>query len=62
MGQARRAMDEVTEAAFSGDSNRFGEFYAEGATVVTPDAGELTGREAIVNWMQQFNDAMSNLS
>jgi ketosteroid isomerase-like protein len=61
MGQARRVMDEVTEAAFSGDANRFSECYAEDATAVTPDAGELTGREEIVRWMQQFTGAMSDL-
>jgi ketosteroid isomerase-like protein len=58
MGEARRVMDEVTEAAFSGDATRFGECYAEGATAVTPDAGELQGREAIVGWMQQFMEAL----
>jgi steroid delta-isomerase-like uncharacterized protein len=58
MGEARRIMDKVTEAAFSGDPARFGECYAEGATAITPDAGELRGRDEIVKWMQQFMEAM----
>jgi ketosteroid isomerase-like protein len=61
MGQARHVMDKVTEAAFGGDANRFGECYAEDAMAVTPDAGELRGRDEIVNWIQQFNDAMPDM-
>jgi ketosteroid isomerase-like protein len=61
MGEARRVMDEVTEAAFSGDASRFGACYAEGSTATTPDAGELRGRDEIVAWMQQFNEAMPDL-
>jgi ketosteroid isomerase-like protein len=61
MGEARRVMDEVTKAAFSGDPVRFGACYAEDATAVTPDAGELRGRDAIVSWMQQFNEAVPDL-
>jgi ketosteroid isomerase-like protein len=58
MGEARRVMDEVTEAAFSGDAARFGECYAEEVTAMTPDAGELRGRDEIVRWMQQFTEAL----
>ena len=58
MGEARRIMDKVTEAAFSGDPARFGECYAEDATAITPDAGELRGRDEIVKWMQQFMEAI----
>ncbi len=58
MGEARRVMDEVTEAAFSGDASAFGKCYAENARAVTPDAGELTGRDEIVNWMRQFTEAL----
>jgi steroid delta-isomerase-like uncharacterized protein len=54
-------MDEVTEAAFSGESARFGACYADDATAVTPDAGELRGRDAIVGWMREFNEAMPDL-
>jgi ketosteroid isomerase-like protein len=57
MGEARRVMDNVTDAAFSGDPARFGECYTDDATVVTPDAGELRGRDEVVNWMRQFMEA-----
>ena len=36
MGEARQVMDEVTEAAFSGDATRFGDCYADDATAMTP--------------------------
>ena len=44
--------------AFSGDATRFGDCYADDATAMTPDAGELRGRDEIINWMQQFMEAM----
>jgi ketosteroid isomerase-like protein len=61
MGEARTVMDRVTDAAFSGDAARFGECYAEDATAVSPDAGEIKGRAEIVNWMRQFNEAMPDM-
>ena len=61
MGEARRVMDQVTEAAFAGNAARFGECYADDATATTPDAGELSGRDQIVNWMQQFKEAIPDM-
>ncbi len=58
MGEAREVMDRVTEAAFGGDTEALRECYADDATAVTPDAGELRGREAIVSWMTQFAEAL----
>src|SRR5215211_6565761 len=58
MGEARRVMDDVTEAAFSGDRAALGEIYAADASAVTPDAGELSGRGEIINWMQHFTEAL----
>ena len=58
MGEARRIMDDVTEAAFSGDRAALSEIYAADASAVTPDAGELGGRDEIMNWMQQFTEAL----
>ena len=49
MGEAREVMDRFTAAAFeTKDFTAAAECYADGAVVVTPDQGELTGREAIV--------------
>jgi ketosteroid isomerase-like protein len=58
MGEARDVMDRVTDAAFSGDVDALRDCYADEATAVTPDAGELQGREAIISWIAQFTDAL----
>jgi ketosteroid isomerase-like protein len=61
MGEARELMNRVTDAAFRGDVEALRECYAEDATAVSPDAGELRGREAIVEWLSQFKEAMPDL-
>jgi ketosteroid isomerase-like protein len=58
MGEARDVMDRVTDAAFSGDVEALRDCYADDATAVTPDAGELQGREAIIEWIGQFTEAL----
>jgi ketosteroid isomerase-like protein len=58
MGEARDGMERVTEAVFSGDAETLRECYAEGAKAVTPDAGELQGQDEIINWMNQFREAL----
>jgi ketosteroid isomerase-like protein len=58
MGEAREVMDRVTESAFSGDIEVLRECYADDAIAVTPDAGELRGREEITNWLRQFTEAV----
>jgi predicted ester cyclase len=57
MGQARDAMDRVTEAYFGNDWDAFGRIYAVDAIAITPDAGELKGTDAIVGWSRQMSDA-----
>jgi steroid delta-isomerase-like uncharacterized protein len=62
MGEARDLMNRITEAAFRGDVETLRECYAEDATAVSPDAGELRGREAIIEWITQFREAMPDIT
>ena len=50
MGEARDAMNRVTDAFFSGEWDTGGKLYAPDAVAVTPDKGEVTGRDNIVAW------------
>jgi SnoaL-like domain len=57
MGEAREVMDRFNAAAFERkDFEAAAECYADGAVVVTPDQGELTGREAIVAYLRDLAD------
>ncbi|MGV9572543.1 nuclear transport factor 2 family protein [Streptomyces nigra] len=47
MGQAREAMDRLTAAITTADSAAIAEVYAKDAVAVTPDGGELHGRDDI---------------
>jgi len=57
MGKAREVMDRVTAAGQAGDHEALAACYAENAVVVAPDAGELRGREAIVEWAFSLDEA-----
>jgi Domain of unknown function (DUF4440) len=54
MGEAREAMDRLTEAFTSRDVAAIGECYAENAVVVSPERGEIMGREQIVEYWRPF--------
>ncbi len=54
MGEAREVMDRLTEAIMGGGAEEVANFYADDATIVTPDAGELSGRDAIAEYFRQF--------
>jgi steroid delta-isomerase-like uncharacterized protein len=58
MGEARDLMDRTTEAITSGNLDAMRDCYAEDATAVTPDQGELNGADAIVEWARGFADAI----
>ena len=47
MGEARTVMDRVTRAFTNQDLDAVAACYAEDAVAVTPDVGEIHGREAI---------------
>jgi ketosteroid isomerase-like protein len=57
MGEARQVMDAVTEAVFQKDLEAAANLYAPDAVMATADQGELRGREQIIGYLKQFNDA-----
>jgi ketosteroid isomerase-like protein len=62
MGEAREVMDRLSAAAFeTKDFSAAAECYADGAVAVTPDQGEITGREAIAEYLRQLTDPFPDL-
>lgn len=61
MGRARTVMDRVTAAVVAKDLKALGECYAADASAITPDQGQIDGRDAIVAYLQDFVDAFSDL-
>jgi steroid delta-isomerase-like uncharacterized protein len=62
MGEAREVMDRLTAAAFEArDFSAAAECYADGAVAVTPDQGEITGREAIADYLRELADPFPDL-
>ncbi|MFE9767957.1 ester cyclase [Streptomyces sp. NPDC005808] len=63
MGQAREVMDRLTESLTSTpDLKAVGELFAADAVAVTPDAGEVHGRDNIVDYWRQMTDAVTDAS
>ncbi|MGW1717898.1 ester cyclase [Streptomyces sp. NPDC002156] len=59
MGEARDVMDRLTEAlTTTPDLKAVAELYASDAVAVTPDGGEIHGRDNIVEYWRQMTDAM----
>jgi ketosteroid isomerase-like protein len=61
MGEARDVLDRMTRAVFSGDVDALADCYAEDAVVVTPDRGEVRGRDSIVDYFRPFFEAFSDI-
>ena len=57
MGEAREVMDRLTEAYFDKDLERAAQIYAPDAVAVTPDHGEVRGREQIIGWAKPLFEA-----
>jgi ketosteroid isomerase-like protein len=57
VGEARQVMDAVTDAVFRRDLEAAANLYASDAVAVTPDQGEVRGREQIIQYLKQFTDA-----
>ena len=53
MGDAREVMDRVSAAVVGQDFAAAAACYAEKAVAVTPDQGEIRGREAIIAYLRQ---------
>jgi steroid delta-isomerase-like uncharacterized protein len=62
MGEAREILDRVTQAAMSGDVETLRGLYAEDAVIETPDQGTITGLDAIVEWLSDFQKAFPDLA
>lgn len=62
MGEAREVMERLNAAAFERkDFKAAAECYAEDAVAVTPDQGEIIGREAIAEYLRQLADPFPDL-
>ncbi|WP_200303927.1 ester cyclase [Streptomyces adelaidensis] len=59
MGQAREVMDRLTDAVTTHpDLKALSALYAEDAVAVTPDGGEIRGRDGIIEYWRQMTDAV----
>lgn len=56
MGEARRVMDAMTDATLQSDLEGAANLYASDAVLVTPDQGEIRGREQIVQYIKEITD------
>ena len=62
MGEAREVMERLNAAAFERkDFKAASECYAEDGVAVTPDQGEIIGREAIAEYLRQLADPFPDL-
>ncbi|WP_210505733.1 ester cyclase [Naasia sp. SYSU D00057] len=57
MGIAREVADRATAALEANDLEAVRACYAEDAVAVTPDSGELRGRDAVVRWLSVWGEA-----
>lgn len=58
MGEARAAIDHMTVAMVTHDRAALAAAYAEDAVAVTPDEGELKGRDEVVGYLSRLLDAL----
>ncbi|MFF7950289.1 ester cyclase [Streptomyces griseorubiginosus] len=59
MGEAREVMDRLTDALTTRpDLKVIADLFAEDAVAVTPDEGELHGRDDIVEYWRQMTEAV----
>ncbi len=59
MGEAREVMDRLTDAVTAHpDLNVVSDLYAEDAVALTPDEGQLRGRDAIVEYWRSMTEAV----
>ncbi|MFE3038328.1 ester cyclase [Streptomyces canus] len=58
MGEAREVMDRLTEAVTHPDLKAIAELYADDAVAVTPDEGEIRGRDNIVEYWRQMTETV----
>lgn len=61
MGQAREVVDRATAAITARDPQAVAACYAADAVAITPDEGEIPGREAISKYLTQLGEAFPDL-
>jgi ketosteroid isomerase-like protein len=61
MGEARKVLDQLTEAIFNQDYAAVEELYAPDAVAVTPDQGELKGAGEVIGYTKQFIEAFPDV-
>lgn len=57
MGEAREVLDRATAARLGQDFDAMAACYAENAVAVTPDQGEIRGRQAVLEYLRQQTEA-----
>ena len=62
MGAARETIDRMTAAMVNHDVAALAAAYAEDAVAVTPDEGELKGRDQIVRYLGGFLSAIPDFT
>jgi hypothetical protein len=61
MSEPREVLDRLTAAVVAKDAQTVAECYAEDAVAVTPDEGELRGRDRIAEYMTEFGSSFPDL-
>ncbi|PTT60998.1 ester cyclase [Arthrobacter sp. HMWF013] len=61
MGQAREVMDRITTAMNTKDRDLMARCYADEVVIVTPDEGQLTGRDKVTNYLFQLWEAFPDV-
>jgi hypothetical protein len=61
MGEAREVMDRLTAALDAHDVKAAAECYATDAVAITPDQGEVRGRDAIAEYLRQLTDGFPDV-
>ena len=62
MAEAREVMDRVTDAVMAGNLDELRACYADDATLLAPDAGEIKGIDPIVEYLGSFPQAFPDAS
>jgi hypothetical protein len=62
VGEARKVMDRVTDAAVKGDMEALKVLYARHAVAETPDQGTITGGDQIAAYLGEFGAAFPDAS
>ncbi len=62
MGEAREVIDRMTECVVTKDLETLATLYAADAVAVTPEQGEIKGRDQVVQYLKTFTDAFPDFS